>query len=94
MSAPGSRIHRAWVTPPLADPDLGTAPGYRRVRARVTDGAPDTPPGAWRLREWRRRHHLTQQQAAARLGVPLSRVRRWETGTGDLPDDVLARIAS
>ncbi|TDC63897.1 XRE family transcriptional regulator [Micromonospora sp. KC207] len=72
---------------PLADPDLGLAPGYRRIRARVT-----TPPvaPAWRLRTWRRTAHLTQQQVADLLGCTSRQVRRYETGEAAVPDRVLA----
>ncbi len=37
----------------------------------------DTPPT---VRDLRRRAHLTQQQFAAKLGVPVETIRNWEQG--------------
>jgi putative transcriptional regulator len=38
---------------------------------------PATPPA---VRDLRRRAHLTQQEFAARLGVPVETIRNWEQG--------------
>ncbi|RBQ05167.1 hypothetical protein DQE82_26840 [Micromonospora sp. LHW51205] len=75
------------------DPDLARVPGYRHVRARVTNGAPEVTGGMWRIREWRRRAGLTQQQAADLLGVHPGRVCAWETGRTTVPLAVLAAVA-
>jgi len=37
-------------------------------------------PAAVQVRELRLRNHLTQEQFAARLGVPLDTIRNWEQG--------------
>ena len=43
----------------------------------VLSAAPATPPA---VRDLRRRARLTQQEFAARLGVPVETIRNWEQG--------------
>jgi putative transcriptional regulator len=44
--------------------------------------APDAaaPSGPVEVRDLRRRSHLTQQEFAAKLGVPVETIRNWEQG--------------
>jgi putative transcriptional regulator len=42
--------------------------------------APAEPAPPQAVRDLRRRAHLTQQQFAARLGVPVDTIRNWEQG--------------
>ncbi|MFI7073471.1 helix-turn-helix domain-containing protein [Micromonospora sediminicola] len=75
------------------DPDLARVPGYRHVRARVTNGAPEHTAGMWRIREWRRQAGLTQEQAGQLLGISNQRVCAYETGRAAVPLSVLAVVA-
>jgi putative transcriptional regulator len=62
-------------TVPLAAPAF-VAP---KIATAMTSVAPDmvTPPA---VRDLRRRARLTQQEFAARLGVPVETIRNWEQG--------------
>ncbi|MEV4270568.1 MULTISPECIES: helix-turn-helix domain-containing protein [Micromonospora] len=75
------------------DPDLNRVPGYRHVRARVTNGPPEVTGGMWRIREWRRQAGLTQEQAGRLLGIKGQRVCVYETGRAAVPFRVLLAIA-
>ncbi|MBC9001274.1 helix-turn-helix domain-containing protein [Micromonospora aurantiaca (nom. illeg.)] len=75
------------------DPDLARVPGYRHVRARVTNGPPEVTAGMWRIREWRRQAGLTQEQAGRLLGISNQRVCVYETGRAAVPFRVLLAIA-
>ena len=46
-------------------------------RPTLPSGTPDNPPT---VRDLRRRAHLTQQEFAAKLGVPVDTIRNWEQG--------------
>jgi putative transcriptional regulator len=54
------------------------APATTSVALATTAVAPETAPPA--VRDLRRRARLTQQQFAARLGVPVETIRNWEQG--------------
>jgi putative transcriptional regulator len=61
---------------PVAEP---VAPATTDVALTTTDVASEmaTSPA---VRDLRRRAHLTQQEFAARLGVPVETIRNWEQG--------------
>jgi putative transcriptional regulator len=65
-------------TVPLAAPTF-VAPKIASAAPETTSVAPDTvtPPA---VRDLRRRARLTQQEFAARLGVPVETIRNWEQG--------------
>ncbi|WP_029584754.1 DNA-binding transcriptional regulator [Bradyrhizobium sp. URHD0069] len=65
-------------TMPLAAP-TSVAPKIASAAPAMTSVAPDmvTPPA---VRDLRRRARLTQQEFAARLGVPVETIRNWEQG--------------
>jgi putative transcriptional regulator len=60
---------------------LAPAAGNTRPFGRdAVAGAVDAGSGPTTVRDLRRRTHLTQQQFAARLGVPVETIRNWEQG--------------
>jgi putative transcriptional regulator len=46
----------------------------------VPTGSDALPSGPVEVRDLRRRAHLTQQEFAAKLGVPVETIRNWEQG--------------
>jgi putative transcriptional regulator len=54
------------------------APRMPLAGQATTPVAPEMPPPA--VRDLRRRARLTQQEFAARLGVPVETIRNWEQG--------------
>jgi putative transcriptional regulator len=46
----------------------------------ASDGVAPAEPGTPEVRDLRRRACLTQQEFAARLGVPVETIRNWEQG--------------
>ena len=63
---------------PLAPATPSVAPATPSVALATTTVALETTPPA--VRDLRRRARLTQQQFAARLGVPVETIRNWEQG--------------
>jgi putative transcriptional regulator len=92
---------------PLAPVTAYTSPVTAEVAPATTFVAPDmaTTPA---VRDLRRRSRLTQQEFAARLGVPVETIRNWEQGKrmprgparallaviAHAPDTVFAALAS
>ena len=46
----------------------------------LSPAAPEAEAGTLEVRDLRRRAQLTQQEFAARLGVPVETIRNWEQG--------------
>jgi putative transcriptional regulator len=55
------------------------APAMTSVTSAMTRVTPETAASPV-VRDLRRRAHLTQQEFAARLGVPVETIRNWEQG--------------